>query len=89
MVAKTFWKGSYLKWVKEQQDRNYYRQMVLTPEDAGITDEQRLMLLPFQIMRRCMENIMLQQLEIATGLYEKQAEEFENALMTYVATKHR
>jgi len=36
-----------------------------------------------------MEDVMLQQLEIATGLCEKQTEEFENAFMTYVDRKHR
>ena len=84
-VMETLWTDSYLKWLNEQeQDRNNYRLPVLTPEDAGVPDAQQLMLLPFDLMRQYLEDVMLQQLEIATGLYFKQAEEFENAFMIVI-----
>jgi hypothetical protein len=47
------------------------------------------MLLPFEMMRQYLEDVMLRQLEIATGIYSKQADEFENAFMAYVDRKHR
>ena len=87
--AETSWNSKYFKWLNQQeQDRNGYRLPVLTPEDAGITDAQQLMLLPFEKMRQYLENVMLQQFEIASGIYSKQADEFENAFMTYIDRKH-
>ena len=90
LVMETLWTDSYLKWVKEQQQgRNYYRLPVQQLTTAGVPDAQQLMLLPFEMMRQHLESVMLQQLEIATGLYVKQAEEFENAIIAYVDSKHR
>jgi hypothetical protein len=89
-AMETSWTDNYFRWLNEQEhDRNRYRLPALTPQNAGITDAQQVMLLPFEMMRQYMEDVMLQQLEIATGLCEKQTEEFENAFMTYVDRKHR
>jgi len=88
--AETSWNSKYFKWLNQQeQDRNCYRMPALTPEVAGITDAQQLMLLPFEMMRQYMEDVMLQQLEIATGIYYKQAGEFENAFLAHVDRKYR
>jgi hypothetical protein len=59
------------------------------PTQITITVSQRLMLLPFEMMRQYLEDVVRQQLEIATGLYYKQAEEFKNVFTTYVDQKHR
>ena len=59
------------------------------PTQITITVSQQLMLLPFELMRQHLEDVMLRQLEIATGIYYKQADEFENAFMAYVDRKHR
>ena len=59
------------------------------PTQITITVSQQLMLLPFELMRQHLEDVMLQQLEIATGIYYKQADEFENAFTTYIDRKHR
>ena len=84
-VMETLWTDSYLKWVKEQeQDRNYYQPPVQQLTTARITDAQQMLLLPFEMMRQYMEDVMRQQFEIATGLYFKQAEEFENAFKMHV-----
>jgi len=58
------------------------------PTQITITVSQQLMLLPFELMRQHLEDVMLQQLEIATGIYYKQAEEFENAFLAHVDRKH-
>lgn len=89
-VAELSWNSNFLQWVNEQkQTRNCYRLPAQQLTIAGLTDAQQLMLLPFDLMRQHLESVMLQQLEIATGLYVKQVEEFENAFMTYVDSKHR
>jgi hypothetical protein len=59
------------------------------PTQITITVSQQLMLLPFELMRQHLEDVILQQLEIATGLYFKQADEFKNVFTTYVDQKHR
>lgn len=88
-VMETLWTDSYLKWLNEQeQARNCYRLPALTPEDAGVPDPQQLMLLPLKMMRQYMEDVMRRQLGIATGLYLKQAAEFENAFMAHFDRKH-
>jgi len=51
---------------------------------AGLDDCQTMMLLPFEIMRQHMESAILQQLEIATGIYSKQATELDNAFMEHI-----
>jgi len=59
---------------------------VLAPEDAGITDAQQLMMLPFEMMRQYMEDVMFEQLEIATRLYFRQAKELDSILMMHFDT---
>lgn len=89
-VAELSWNSNFLKWVNEQEQyQNYCRLPVQQLTTAGVPDTQQLMLLPFEMMRQHMEDVMLQQLEIATGLYLKQAKEFENAFIAYIDSKHR
>ena len=49
-----------------------------------ISPTQQLMALPFEMMRQYLESMMVQQLEIATALYTRQAEELDNVFMTHV-----
>jgi len=51
---------------------------------TGIDDAQTMLLLPFEIMRQYMESVLLQQFEIATGIYSKQAKELDNAFMSHI-----
>ena len=51
---------------------------------TGIDDAQTMLLLPFEIMRQYMESVLLQQFEIATGIYSKQATELDNAFMEHI-----
>jgi hypothetical protein len=53
------------------------------PMDSG-DNLQALMLLPFDVMRQYLELVMVRQLEKATGIYSKQAEELDRAFMTHV-----
>jgi hypothetical protein len=88
--AETSWNSKYFKWLNQQeQDRSGYRLPAQTLEGAGLTDAQQLMLLPLEMMRQHLESVMLRQLEIATGLYSKQAGEFENAFLAHVDRKYR
>ena len=83
--TKASWKGSYLKWDSGQdRGQNYRQQITEQPSVAGIADVQTLVLLPFEIMRQRLESVMLRQLEIATGICSKQAEEFDNAFNSCV-----
>ena len=83
--AETSWNSKYFKWLNQQeQDRNCYWLPVLTPEEVSLPDTQQLMLLPFEMMRQHLEDVMLQQLKIATGIYYEHADEFENAFMRHI-----
>jgi len=46
-------------------------------------NSQLLMMMPFEIMRQQMELIILQQFEIATGIYSKHTEMLDNSFTTY------
>ena len=75
-------------WLKrpniQEQDQNTCRTMIRQQTAVGIDDAQALMLLPFEIMRQHLESVMCQQLETATRIYARQAEELNNTFMTHI-----
>ena len=54
-----------------------------TPTQLVTDFSQRIMLLPFEIMKQQLESMMLQQFEIATGIYSKQAEKLGKVLISH------
>jgi len=68
----------------QEQDQNTYRAVIQQQPVVGVDNAQALMLLPFEIMRQHMESVMFRQLEVVVGLYSKQAEELDNAVMMHV-----
>ena len=59
-------------------------QIGISPTQIMISPTQQLMTLPFELMRQYLESMMVQQLEIATAIYTRQAEELDNAFMVNV-----
>ena len=74
-------------WLKQpniqEQDQNTCRPMI-QQQPEGVDNAQALMLLPFEIMRQQLEAVMFRQLEAATKIYTRQAEELDNAFMTHI-----
>ena len=74
-------------WLKQpdiqEHDQNICRPMI-QQQPAGVDNAQTLILLPFEIMRQHLESVMYQQLETATRIYAKQAEELDHAFKTHI-----
>ena len=68
----------------QEQDQNTCRPVIQQQPVIGIDNTQTLMLLPFEIMRQQLEAVMFRQLETATRIYARQAEELDNAFMTHI-----
>ena len=68
----------------QEQDQNTYRAVIQQQPVVGVDNAQALMLLPFEIMRQHLEAVMCRQLEAATKIYTRQAEELDNAFMTHI-----
>ena len=82
-ATKASWTGSWLKQPNEYElGLNCCQRQ--TQQSAEMSAGNTLLLLPFEMMRQYLESVMLQQLEIAAGLYFKQAKEMDNAFMTHV-----
>ena len=69
---------------KQEEDQNTGRLVILQQPAAGVDNAQTLMMLPFEIMRQHLESVMRLQLETATRIYARQAEELDNAFKTHI-----
>ena len=69
---------------EQEQDQNTCRPMIQQQPVIGVDSAQTLMLLPFEIMRQRLEAVMLRQLETATRIYARRAEELNNTFMTHI-----
>ena len=75
-------------WLKQpnvqEQGQNTCRPMIQQQPMVGVENAQTLILLPFEIMRQHLESVMFRQLEAATKIYTRQAEELDNAFTTHI-----
>ena len=68
----------------QEQDQNTCRAVIQQQPVVGVDNAQALMLLPFEIMRQHLESAMFRQLETASRIYTRQAEELNNTFMTHI-----
>lgn len=85
MAKGTSLTGCWLRQASGQgYDQTSRQRLAQYVVEAALDDPQSLMLLPLEMMRLNLEVAMLREWGIACGIYDKHAQELDNAYLSHV-----